>query len=132
MRASLSSVVTKFTPSDQFYELERSIVEPAYRQSAEMMEELLHPEFVELGSSGRVYDRQDMIEMLTAEVAAEVLIRDFKVHRVNPSAVLVTYRSIGQSGNEARRSSLWVRVGDRWQIRFHQGTRIENSWGRVS
>jgi ribonuclease HI len=41
--------------------------------------------------------------------------------RVGPNAVLLTYRSFARSGTTLR-SSLWVLDGDRWRLRFHQGT----------
>jgi hypothetical protein len=72
-----------------------------------------------------------MIELMLGEAPGDVIIRDFTVHPLSDDTALVTYRSIGISGQEARRSSIWVEVGDRWQLRYHQGTRVPNSWGHV-
>jgi ribonuclease HI len=93
---------------------------------------MFHPDYIELGSSGHVYDRQMIVEMMSQENSAGVVIRDFSTATISEDTALATYRSIGQSGEEARRSSIWVKSGERWLIRFHQGTRIPNRWGRLS
>jgi hypothetical protein len=115
----------------ELYEAEANLTDPDIRQSMEKTEQLLHPEFLETGSSGIVYDRDTMIELMLGEAPGDVIIRDFTVHPLSDDTALVTYRSIGISGQEARRSSIWVEVGDRWQLRYHQGTRVPNSWGHV-
>ena len=55
---------------------------------------------------------------------ASVMIRDFSVRELAEGVALVTYRTVGMEGKEARRSSIWVRQLSRWQVIFHQGTRI--------
>jgi hypothetical protein len=114
------------------FDLESALIDPTVRRSQDRLEALLHPDFIELGSSGSVYDREMIVEMMSQEVSGEVIIRDFETRNISENTVLVTYRSIGQSGDEARRSSLWVKGDDGWRIHFHQGTRIPNRWGGVS
>jgi len=50
---------------------------------------------------------------------------------IDSSTMLVRYRSVrtGEDGTtvEALRSSLWVLWQGRWQILFHQGTRVETA-----
>lgn len=125
------SLTLKSTWERELYEAEANLTDPDIRQSMEKTEQLLHPEFLETGSSGIVYDRDTMIELMLGEAPGDVIIRDFTVHPLSDDTALVTYRSIGISGQEARRSSIWVEVGDRWQLRYHQGTRVPNSWGHV-
>lgn len=113
--------------------LEHSLMDPDVRRSPDRLKKILHPEFIELGSSGRVYQRQQMIDTMSQETASVgVVVRDLEAHQISEDTVLVTYRSIGGSGDEARRSSLWVNTENGWQLRFHQGTRIANSWGHIS
>lgn len=114
------------------FEAESALTDPEIRRSRARIEKLLHPEFTETGSTGTVYDRATMIEMMLAEVPGAVIIRDFVVQRLSSDTVLATYRSVGMSGQEARRCSIWVESGAGWQIRYHQGTRVPNSWGHVS
>jgi len=119
------------TIDDVLYEAEMALTDPEVRRSREHVEALLHPEFSETGSSGEVYDRERMIEMMTGESPGEVIIRDFVAAPMSEDIALVTYRSVGLSGQEARRSSVWIRVGERWQLRHHQGTRVPDRWGRL-
>ena len=96
------------------------------------MEALVHSEFVGLSSSGGVYDRQFMVDTVSQETSSDrVVIADFETHTISEDTVLVTYRSIGGTGDETRRSSLWVRT-EEWQLRFHQGTPTPNNWGHIS
>ena len=112
--------------------LEMEVLSPGVRGDTTRMDVLLHDDFVEVGSSGRVYEKRMLIEMISNESPAEVLIRDFALRELTADVALVTYRSVGQSGQEARRSSIWIREGERWRMAFHQGTRIPNSWGSIS
>jgi hypothetical protein len=56
---------------------------------------------------------------------------DFAVNTIVPELVQVTYRTLktipGGKPQAALRSSLWIRSGDRWQMLFHQGTRIPDA-----
>jgi len=122
---------TRDRVEDMLYDAEKALTDPELRSSPSLIEQLLHPEFAEIGSSGEVYDRATMIEMMTTEMPGDVLIRDFTVDRLSDDIVLVKYRSVGTSGQEARRSSIWVRTDDRWQLRHHQGTRVPDRWGQV-
>jgi len=115
----------------ELHDLEMEVLSPETRGDPRRMGELLRDDFIEFGSSGRVYQKSMLIEMLTHEQHARVLIRDFAVREIADQAALVTYRTVGQAGQEARRSSVWVRTERRWQMVFHQGTRLPNSWGAV-
>lgn len=113
-------------------EAEKALTDPDVRQSPKRIDQLLHPDFIEIGSSGDVYDRNTMIEMMTSEAPGGVVIRDFQVRLLSDETALVDYRSIGTSGREARRSSIWVDEGSGWRLIHHQGTRVPDSWGAVS
>lgn len=113
-------------------EAETALTDPEVRASEAALEELLHSEFTETSSTGEVYDRRTMIEMMTSETPGRVVIRDFHVDPVTDDVAVVSYRSVGTSGQEVRRTSLWVRSEDRWQLRHHQGTRVPDRWSQVS
>lgn len=113
------------------YECETALTDPEVRSSRERVEALLHADFTETGSGGEVYDRATIIEMMTTGAPGEVVIRDFAATHLSSEIALVTYRSIGTSGQEARRTSIWVLEDGRWQLRHHQGTRVPDHWGRV-
>ncbi len=104
------------------------ILDPKTRGNPDRLDLLLRSDFVEFGSSGKVYHKNMLIDMMVNEQHAAVLIRDFVVRDLADNAALVTYRTVGQAGQEARRSSIWVHRAGRWQMVFHQGTRIPGNW----
>lgn len=116
---------------EELREKELELLDPETRSDSKLLEALLHDDFVEFGSSGSVYEKQMLIEMMVDERPAPVMVRDFSVRQLGAETALVTYRTVGQSGQEARRSSVWVRSSSGWKLAFHQGTRIPNSWGTV-
>ena len=105
--------------------LEISLHQAHIRSSREELDRLLAPDFTEFGSSGRAYDRPQIIAALLGETAAESppAVHDFSVRFLSQTAALVTYRAVGEApASESLRSSIWVHNGEHWQMAFHQGT----------
>jgi len=107
---------------------EMEMLDPQVRSDPTRVRDLLHDDFIEFGSTGRVYNKRILLEMLRSEKPSTVVIRDFTVRQLSSDTALVTYRSVGQSGQEARRSSVWVRQDGQWRMAFHQGTRISRGF----
>ena len=102
---------------------------PEVRHSSETLLSLLADEFCEFGSSGRIFTRGEVIDYLQRESPRAFSIADFSVTRLAPGVALVKYQAVrrnelGQPGSRSLRSSLWVLRDGRWQLLFHQGTRI--------
>lgn len=112
-------------------ELETELHRPEVRRDASRLEELLHESFVEIGRSGRLYDRAAIVELLLNETSApKVDARDFALDEIADGVALLTYRSahVDDSGKMTRhslRASLWQRTERGWRVRFHQGTPTE-------
>jgi hypothetical protein len=108
--------------------LEERLTTPVAPESRADLDELLAAEFQEFGSSGRILDRAEVLDALSVPGRPRVQFEDFRATVVGTGAVLVTYLSRSISGPgwkpPALRSSLWVRRDDRWQLVFHQGTRL--------
>jgi hypothetical protein len=104
---------------DEIRELEERLVTPAVRGSADALDLLVSDRFVEFGSSGRVYTKNDVIAQMLAEPNIAASIADFHVFVLTPDVALATYRT-----GRSLRSSVWRREGDYWRIVFHQGTHI--------
>lgn len=104
--------------------LEESLWRPETRFDADYMERVLTVDFFEFGRSGRIYDRADTIASEPRPIDAVLPLRDFEVHAVTADIALVTYVSEVRADDiqVANRSSLWLRQGGRWRLRFHQGT----------
>lgn len=110
-------------------QLEVRLLQPDVRHSSSELGQLLADEFVEFGSSGRVYDKKSIIEELGNESTIQISVADFKTVLLASDSVLITYRAVfveGKGGpiTHSLRSSIWkLRDGD-WQMVFHQGTPI--------
>ena len=104
-------------------ELERLLLRPDVRADRQQVEVLLHQDFQEIGASGRVWNRETIVDALVGDPAAPGAAEAFTPARLAEDVVLLTYRVSGEAGS--LRSSLWVRdSASGWQLRFHQGTRI--------
>jgi ribonuclease HI len=104
---------------------EMELLDPEVRANPVRIRELLHDDFVEFGSTGKVYNKRLLLDMLKGEKNAKVVIREFAVRQLAADTALVTYRTVGEAGQEARRSSVWIRSDGAWKLAFHQGTRIQ-------
>jgi ribonuclease HI len=102
--------------------LELQLLDPAVRADREAVERLLHPEFREIGASGRLWDRASMVAALAQDPGTGARASEIDARFVAEDLVLVTYVTDSDDGH-ARRSSLWVRGEDGWRVLFHQGTR---------
>ena len=99
--------------------LERHLLDPAVRADRAALERLLHPDFVEVGTSGRVWTREELIDALVADPPCPQAVHEMKVAELAYGIALVTYELAG-----TRRSSLWVREVTHWRLRHHQGTPV--------
>ncbi len=110
-------------------QLEEALLQPRVRKSREAVEKLLSDDFVEFGSSGRIYNKQDTLEALGQEDAAQYSMSEFRAVLLAPEAVLTTYRVSRFTPDDGRttislRSSLWIKTDGRRQLLFHQGTPV--------
>ena len=108
----------------QLQELELSLLQPSERKS-QRVAELLAEGFVEFGSSGRAFTKEQIVSGLRAESSTpERSATQFKVQLLAPHVALVTYRVHRHSEPPVHtlRSSIWEQRQGRWQLVFHQGT----------
>lgn len=114
--------------------LEVELHHPGVRCDAQRLEQLLHPEFHEVGRSGRPYDRATVMRFLGEQVAfPPVISDDFALQPLGPGVVLLSYRSAlrrpdATLENHTLRSSVWVHRDALWQLIYHQGTPAAELW----
>jgi len=97
------------------------------------MEQLLHPVFLEIGRSGKSYDREEILsEFQSAASLPTIRSSDFEISALTESQVLLCYTSTHETEDcrvqkRTRRTSLWIKQGEQWQLRFHQGTALPDA-----
>ncbi|WFR84693.1 ribonuclease HI family protein [Arthrobacter sp. Y-9] len=131
--------------------LEKRLLEPSVRADLGEVARILHPDFEEIGSSGRTWSRDEMLLALADEDHEPIDITPLSAYRLTESTILLQYRT-RSAGRTVLRSSLWILTepaasrgtgspgtGGRgaagqnagpqdaasqstWRLRFHQGT----------
>jgi hypothetical protein len=93
--------------------------------TSEELSKLLADDCVEFGSSGRSYNKQQILESLKQPGTSRVTISEFQARYVGSNVALVTYLALRQTTAGitcSMRSSIWKHALGGWQLVFHQGT----------
>ncbi len=102
--------------------------QPKARADPARLAELLHPDFHEIGRSGRAYTRAEMLAKLPAEtMPISVQTQDFSLKKLAENVYMLSYRSAhlspdGSLSHDTHRTSIWRLESSGWQMMFHQGT----------
>ena len=110
---------------DMLERLEEELWRPETRFDNRRMKELMAPDFLEFGRSGRIYRREDSLAFPPRPIDAVLPLPGFSARSLHPDFAQVTYDSaVTHDGvvQRARRSSIWSRTPGGWVLRFHQGT----------
>ncbi|MFJ4824705.1 DUF4440 domain-containing protein [Streptomyces bacillaris] len=103
---------------------ELRLLDPVVRASAELLAALLHPEFREIGTSGRLWNRETIIAALTADDAPRpgpLTASRMRGEELCSDVVHLTFDTESK-GLRSHRSSLWLLTGAGWRLYFHQAT----------
>lgn len=86
-------------------------------------------DFVKVGASGRVYQRQHVLDRLEerSDLPDEEywVVSDARCRPVAENTYVFTYR-LEQGGRPTRRLTLWQREPAGWKALYHQGTLIQD------
>ena len=110
--------------------LEEKLLRTDVRKNPDILDELLSEDFEEIGSIGRTSSRAEVVNWLvTKEKDIEWTVNEFRIRELSPDLVLAIYRADKKNKTNIQsagsiRSSLWKKNGNRWQMIFHQGTKI--------
>jgi hypothetical protein len=98
-----------------------------------VIDRLLADDFQEIGSAGDVFGKREALDDLAEEardgLRYERTATDWSVRAITDDVALVTYRverndpGAGSTATSVR-SSVWAYRDGRWQMVFHQGTRL--------
>ena len=112
-------------------ELEKMLLDSAIRKDPFELSRLIADDFVEFGTSGRIYNKTIIIERLSNESPCAVEAFNFKAVPLSPDVVQLTFKTKRKNDNgslsASLRCSIWKLNGNQWQILFHQGTGTDPS-----
>ena len=116
----------------KIWSLELRLMDPASRRNSEAVAALLAEDFREFGSSGRVWSKETILALLAGEAYDAPAVEGMSAQEIAPGVVLVTYRTVrhdadSYAAREVLRSSLWIHCDGRWQVIFHQGTKVPDA-----
>lgn len=106
---------------------ELELLDPTTRRDADRVRALLHPDFVEIGGSGRRWTRDEIVDVMSFEPerpAPEA--DDWDFIPLGADVTLVTYLVTTRDGS-TRRSSVWDTSSGAPVMRFHQGTVVPSA-----
>jgi ketosteroid isomerase-like protein len=113
--------------AEQVRALELRLLDPVVRRDRAAVDRLLSPDFVEIGVSGRVWDKRSVLDLLSADTRPPPAVSDLRAEWLSPDAILVTYRAHRPGAAISMRASVWLRDADGWRVRFHQGTPVSSA-----
>jgi hypothetical protein len=104
--------------------LEELLLDQSARKDLKTLQNLIADDFVEFGSSGRIFNKSDVIASLPNEQSRNFRAANFNHRLLCEGCVLLTYKLFEKNNKSTSlRSSIWLfRPSHGWQIIFHQGT----------
>ena len=112
-------------------ELEKGFLGSSVRKSRKSLNALLHDTVVEIGMSGKIYDKNKIIESLLQEKPCVMRATDFNLRMLSDEIAQLIYKLECCDGDNTKRysirNSIWKCDNDGWQMIFHQGTVLPES-----
>lgn len=120
------SVSIKADDRKKIYALEISLLDPQVRKNIKELDRLIANNFYEIGASGKVYDKNNVLARLPLEQNDEILgeVIDFDIDNITEYLIRANY-ILEEKTRRTRRTSIWQRQNDNYQMIFHQGTVID-------
>ena len=113
--------------------LEVGLLNPEIRGSKSQLNALIDKDFLEIGQTGILYDKEQVIHALinqTNNPRDSVLAEAFAVEWLADDLALLTYQSSHPHDADIKkcvRTSIWKKRGNNWVLRFHQGTPVRQT-----
>jgi hypothetical protein len=115
---------------------EKSLIEAKKKDDDALFKKMVSEDFTLVGVDGELHQGQDAIDELGDSGLLELTPYDIKVVAVGDGAAIVSYNAIVRKAPEEDQgpppryqhfSSVWVKQGDAWKLKFHQATAVH--WG---
>jgi hypothetical protein len=115
---------------------EKSLIEAKKKNDGAFFKRTLSEDFTLVGVDGELHQQQEAVDELGDSDLLELTAYDIKVVAVSENAAIITYDAIVRKAPEEDQgpppryqhfSSVWVKRGDAWKLKFHQATAAH--WG---
>jgi hypothetical protein len=115
---------------------ENNLIEAKKKDDGAFFKRMLAEDFSLVGIDGKLLEGQEAADNLGDSGLLELTPYDMKVFTLSDGAAIVTYDAIVREAPEEDQgpppryqhfSSVWVKQGDRWKLKFHQSTAAH--WG---
>jgi hypothetical protein len=116
----------------QILDLEKSFTDAQKRHDRESVKNTVADDFISIGNNGEPETKADLLSDLASDEHLEYRIYNPQVVSVNDNAAVVTYdvivRLVHYDEDTPRYqhvSSVWVKQGNDWKLKFRQATPTE-------
>ena len=115
---------------------EKTLIEAKKKDDGAFFKRTLSSDFSLVGVDGKLLEGQEAIDNLGDSGLLELTPYDIKVVALGNDGAIVTYDAIVREAPEEDQgpppryqhfSSVWVKQGDQWKLKFHQATAAH--WG---
>ena len=115
---------------------EKSLIEARKKDDEAFLKRTVTEDFSLVGVDGNLLQKQEAVEGLGDSDLVELTPYDMKIVSIGEGSAIVTYDAIVRKAPEEDQgpppryqhfSSVWVRQGDAWKLKFHQATAAH--WG---
>jgi hypothetical protein len=137
LSAAQAPAAKALTPLEQtLVASEKSLIEAKKKDDGAFFKRTLTEDFTLVGVDGELHERQEALDELGDSGLLELTAYDIKVVAVSENAAIVTYDAVVRKAPEEDQgpppryqhfSSVWVKQGDAWKLKFHQATAAH--WG---
>lgn len=114
---------------EQLISFEKAIPEAQKKHDIEFYKHTLTDDFVAVGTDAKIHDKNEVLEDLRATELVEYRPYGLQVVQLNEGAAVVTYDVIirmARYDEDIPRyqhiSSIWVKLGAQWKLKFQQAT----------
>ena len=114
---------------EQLITFEKAIPEAQKKHEIDFYKRTLTDDFVAVGTDAKLHAKEEILEDLRSTDLVEYRPYDIQVVQLNDGAAIVTYDVVIQMSRYDEDipryqhiSSIWVKMGDQWKLKFQQAT----------
>ena len=101
---------------------EKSLFKYEYMKDIKYLEELIDDNYKEIGKSGKVFNKEDIIEYLSnLKEDRNITIYNYNCRKISTNIFLVHYITKNNNDNIFR-TSIWKKENNKFKIIFHQAS----------